>query len=155
MGKPLCGFPSLIVWKKLYFTFLSLSFVPANIRNLFRMRFICIASNVRADLWSSKSELVRDLRILQIRLLCEVREAAAQEADVIRANVVAKGAERISPQHPNIRKFCESANFLINFDYMLYIQCFLRKFCFVFRIEMVRIYCALFLWSTQNAQFKI
>jgi len=38
------------------------------------------------------------LRILQISLLCEVREAAAQEADVIRANVVAKGAERISPQ---------------------------------------------------------
>ncbi|WP_213189389.1 hypothetical protein [Cloacibacterium caeni] len=38
------------------------------------------------------------MRILQIRLLCEVREAAAQEADVIRANVVAKGAERISPQ---------------------------------------------------------
>ena len=48
-------------------------------------------------------------------------------------------------QHSNIRKFCESAIFLINFDYMLYIQCFLRKFCFVFRIEMVRIYCALFL----------
>ena len=56
-----------------------------------------MAYNVRADLWSSKSELVRDLRILQIRLLCEVREAAAQEADVIRANVVAKEAERISP----------------------------------------------------------
>ena len=57
-----------------------------------------IAANVRADLWSSKFEFTRDLRILQISLLGEVREAAAQEADVIRANVVAKGAERISPQ---------------------------------------------------------
>ena len=68
----------------------------------------------------------------------------AQEADVIRRTVVAKGAERISPQHPNIRKFCESANFLINFDYMLYIQCFLYIFGFVFCIEIYRIYCTLF-----------
>ena len=107
--------------------------------------FLEITDNVRADLWSSKFEFTRDLRILQISLLCEVREAAAQEADVIRANVVAKGAERISPQHPNIRKFCESANFLINFAYMLYIQCFLYIFGFVFRIEIYRIYCTLFL----------
>ena len=52
--------------------------------------------------------------------------------------------EGISVQHPNIRKFCEGANFLINFTYMLCIQCFLRIFCFAFRIDMVRIYCALF-----------
>ena len=46
--------------------------------------------------------------------------------------------------HQNIRKFCVSANFLINFAYMLYIQCFLYIFGFVFRIEIYRIYCTLF-----------
>lgn len=36
-------------------------------------------------------------------------------------------------------------HFLVNFTCMLNIKCFLCILCFAFRIEMVRIYCALFL----------
>ena len=54
--------------------------------------------NGSADLRSPEKEVYFRSWDFANSQMCEVREAAAQEADVIRANVVAKGAERISPQ---------------------------------------------------------